>query len=236
MTGVDTYHQRTFGEITGTWNPITGCNHQCIYCWARRLARRLEAMGVEPYASNAFKPTFLPQRLNQRFKRNAMIFVCNMGDLFGEWVPEEWIRSVLDIVRRQSQAYFMFLTKNPSRYLRLENEFPGNVVLAATIESNRDYGLSRAPKPYERLEAMRLLKHPYKGVVVEPIIDFDDRFIRALRDIGPAFVYVGYDNYGHRLPEPPLSKTMILMKTLREFTDVKIGTLRVAWYEQRHGS
>ncbi|MEM0090563.1 MAG: DUF5131 family protein [Nitrososphaerota archaeon] len=233
MIEINANTQKTFGEITETWNPVIGCNHQCAYCWAVRLARKLASMGVEPYSSNGFRPTLLPQRLNKRFRRGSTVFVCDMGDLFGDWVPEEWIRSIIDVVRGQPHVRFMFLTKNPNRYLRFGNEFPMNVVLAATIESNRDYGLSRAPKPSERIEAMKALKHPYKGVVVEPIIDFDDYFIRALMDIRPIFVYVGYDNYGCRLPEPPLSKTMILMATLREFTDVRTGTLRMAWYEFR---
>jgi len=29
---------RMFDLVTETWNPITGCNHECVYCWARRLA------------------------------------------------------------------------------------------------------------------------------------------------------------------------------------------------------
>jgi protein gp37 len=235
VTTINTESQDTFGEITETWNPVIGCNHQCTYCWAVRLARRLASMGVEPYLSNVFRPTFLPQRLNKRFRRGSTVFVCDMGDLFGEWVPEEWIRNIVDVIRVQPYVRFMFLTKNPSRYLQFEKEFPMNVVLAATIESNRDYGLSRAPKPSERLEAMKEIKHPYKGVVIEPIIDFDDHFVQSLIDIRPIFVYVGYDNYGHKLPEPPLSKTMILVKTLRKFTEVRIGTLRMAWYEQKRG-
>ncbi len=233
MSGVNVNSQKMFGEITETWNPVIGCNHQCIYCWAIRLAKRLASMGVEPYLSNIFKPTFLPQKLKRRFRRGSTVFVCDMGDLFGEWVPEEWIRSIIDVIGRWTYTRFMFLTKNPNRYLQFEDDFSANVVLAATIESNRDYGLSRASKPFERIEVMKTLKHPYKGVIVEPIIDFDDYFIRALRDIRPIFVRVGYDNYGHRLPEPPLSKTITLVKTLREFTDVRIGTLRLAWYEQK---
>jgi len=28
-----------YGEgLIERWNPITGCCHECIYCWARRLA------------------------------------------------------------------------------------------------------------------------------------------------------------------------------------------------------
>lgn len=29
---------RMFSVVSKTWNPVTGCLHGCVYCWARRLA------------------------------------------------------------------------------------------------------------------------------------------------------------------------------------------------------
>ena len=52
---------KMFQEVTDTWNPITGCLHGCIYCWARRYAERLSKMGVQPYASRGFQPTFIEE-------------------------------------------------------------------------------------------------------------------------------------------------------------------------------
>ena len=49
----------------------------------------------------------------------ARVFVCNMGDLFGEWVPDKWIETVFDACSRAPQHVYMFLTKNPARYLKL---------------------------------------------------------------------------------------------------------------------
>jgi len=227
---------RRFGEITETWNPVIGCLHFCKYCWARPLAARLAKMGVQPYAERDFSPTFLPWRLDRKFSRNSFVFVCDMADLFGEWVPRTWILKVLEEVSENKRATFFFLTKNPRRYL--EFEFGDNVVLGATVETNRPYqGISRAPQPPERIEAMIELNHEYKALIIEPILDFDlPEFIHGIRRVKPIFVYVGYDNYGHKLPEPTLDKTKQLIAKLSEFTEVRYKTLRKAWYEPHEKS
>ncbi|RLG05024.1 MAG: hypothetical protein DRN65_07395, partial [Thaumarchaeota archaeon] len=54
--------------------------------------------------------------------------------------------------------------------------------------------------------------------------------------VKPIFVYVGYDNYGHKLPEPTLDKTKQLIAKLSEFTEVRYKTLRKAWYEPHEKS
>jgi protein gp37 len=36
-----------------------------------------------------------------------------MGDLFGEWVPDEWIKQVFDACEEAPQHKYLFLTKNP---------------------------------------------------------------------------------------------------------------------------
>lgn len=147
------------------------------------------------------------------------------------WVPRDWIESVLRVVRSKPRTRFLFLTKNPARYLEFIDEFSSNVVLGATIETNRDYGLSRAPPPGERYEAMRRLDWRWKAVVIEPILDFDEELIDWLYEIKPCVVYVGYDNYGNRLPEPKLAKTEILLEALADITDLRPKTIRRAWYE-----
>lgn len=221
-----------FPEIDGSWNPVTGCLYMCSYCWARRYAERLSRMGVEPYASRGFQPTFIQERLRKKFYKKSFIFVSDMGDLFGEWIPDLWIEKVFEWIRSQPNTYFLLLTKNPSRYLELKS-IPENTVTAATIESDRCYPeVSEAPAQSSRIKAMRNLKHKYKAIVVEPILDFDlDRFLKIVEEISPIFVYVGYDNYGCRLPEPPLEKTSKLIDRLSEITEVRLGSIRRAWYE-----
>jgi len=220
MVGVNVELIRRFrGDITGTWNPITGCLHGCHYCWARNYAIRLARMGVEPYKTDGFKPAFVRKRLDKVFGKNDLTFVSDMADMWGSWVPRSWIEAVLERVGRSRGAFF-FLTKNPGRYREFLDEIPPNSLLGATIESNLEHGVSKAPSVEERYKAMRSLDHPYKSLVIEPILDFDQGFVTWIREIKPVTVHVGYDNYGNRLPEPPRSKTQELIKSLMEFTHV----------------
>lgn len=68
-----------------------------------------------------FEPTFHRYRLEEpaQMKKPRTIFVCSMADLFGEWVPDEWIREVFEACKAAPQHRNLFLTKNPYRYLRL---------------------------------------------------------------------------------------------------------------------
>jgi len=215
-----------------TWNPITGCLHNCVYCWARRYSKRLASMGIEPYRTHDFQPAFAEWRLRQKFPKGRLIFVSDMGDMWGDWVPREWIERVLRVLRTKTDSWFFFLTKNPKRYHEFQDKFTDNMVLGATIETNRPYKVTRAPPPRERFEAMRDLDWSHKAVVIEPILDFDPEFIDWIREIRPEMVHIGYDNYGNRLPEPPLDKTRALKEELGRITEVEVSTIRRAWYEQ----
>ena len=126
-----------------TWNPVTGCLHGCQYCYARRIAERfggcdhptnsrelLSPLTITRQSGKAtgspfpfgFEPTFHRYRLEepQRKRTPQNIFVCSMADLFGEWVPTRWIVDVLNACMAASQHRYLFLTKNPRRYLELD--------------------------------------------------------------------------------------------------------------------
>jgi protein gp37 len=116
-----------------SWNPITGCEHDCDYCYARDIANRFYPQG--------FKPTFHEHRLNapanmKAPKTNSIgdrsVFVCSMADLFGEWVPQEWIDKVLDTVHKSSQWNYIFLTKNPARMIDID--WPDNAWVGTTVD------------------------------------------------------------------------------------------------------
>lgn len=75
---------------------------------------------VKPYPYS-FDPTFHRYKLDEprRWKKPRTIFVCSMADLFGEWVPDEWIEQVFEACEAAPQHKYLFLTKNGKRYLEL---------------------------------------------------------------------------------------------------------------------
>lgn len=139
-----------------SWNPVTGCLHGCEYCYARKITTRFgtlennsgdvpdsiteiltkehgtivelnERLEGEPYPYN-FVPTFHKYRLEepQKIKKPQTVFVCSMADLFGDWVPDEWISEVFKACEKAPQHRYLFLTKNPKRYSQLaaNNKLP----------------------------------------------------------------------------------------------------------------
>lgn len=122
-----------------TWNPVTGCQHGCEYCYARKIAQRFGGhaetgerhviVSREGAAHKAvpfpfgFDPTFYHYRLKepQTIKKPQTIFVCSMADLFGEWVPDEWIERVFQACEKAPWHRYLFLTKNPQRLCSLAN-------------------------------------------------------------------------------------------------------------------
>ncbi len=222
---------KMFSVVTGTWNPVSGCLHNCSYCWARRLAE------TKLKYSTRYKNGFLPRLNEAEFQKKfngGMIFVCDMGDLFAARIPDEWIQLVLDHARKFENTTFLFLTKNPRRYHSFE--FYKNMILGATIETDLDTvyrGISNAPMPSERLKAMIELDWDRKFLSIEPIVEFSSNFLQAILDVNPAMIYCGYDNYNNALPEPPMEKVIGLIKELREKHCLVVEkTIRLAWNER----
>src|SRR5437870_10520577 len=90
-----------------TWNPVTGCTKVspgCKHCYAERMARRLQAMGVRQYR-NGFKLTLQPDALSLplQWKRPRKVFVNSMSDLFQEGIPLAFIQRVFAVMQEAAQ-------------------------------------------------------------------------------------------------------------------------------------
>jgi protein gp37 len=124
-----------------TWNPVTGCTKVsagCKNCYAERMARRLQAMGVPQYA-NGFQLTLQPGALDlpARWKKPRRIFVNSMSDLFHRDVPLQFIQEVFSVMKSCPQHTFQILTKRPHIAAEFANElpWPENVWLGTSVEN-----------------------------------------------------------------------------------------------------
>jgi len=145
-------------------NPVTGCLHNCPYCYAREIAERIYPQGFEPvlhvdrliapYSTPV--PTLAAQDISYR-----NVFICSMADLFGQWVPKTWIDAVLETVRDNPQWNFLFLTKFPIRMA--EFEYPPNAWLGTSVD------LQARVKNAEK--AMRQVNAAVKWLSVEPLLE-----------------------------------------------------------------
>src|SRR6476661_2019209 len=100
-----------------TWNPVTGCTKVsagCKHCYAERMAKRLQAMGVKQYA-NGFSLTLQPDALDlpRRWRKPRTIFVNSMSDLFHKDVPLSFVKDVFQVMNECPQHTFQVLTKRP---------------------------------------------------------------------------------------------------------------------------
>lgn len=173
------------------WNPVTGCLNDCRYCYTKRsilrfssdfrrnmtdprvreIGRKLFELD-EPWALDngrflnspmGFAPTLHLYRLDfpQKIKVGSSILVCLEGELFGPWVPTEWILQVFEAAKKAPQHQYIFITKCPARLRQM----------AATGELPRDesfwYGTT-VTSP----DDMMFLGKGYKTfVAVEPILE-----------------------------------------------------------------
>lgn len=145
-----------------TWNPVTGCLHNCVYCYARDIA--------EDLYPEKFTPSFHPERLTAPYYTKVPaeaeenigyrnVFVCSMADLFGKWVPQEWIDAILEAVRQAPQWNFLFLTKFPQRLASIE--WPENAWVGTSVDEQ--YRVEIAEKAFRKVQAS------VKWLSVEPM-------------------------------------------------------------------
>ncbi len=150
-----------------TWNPVTGCtkiSHGCKFCYADRMAKRLQAMGVDKYR-NGFSVTMHPSTLKDplKWRKPRLVFVNSMSDLFHEEVSLSFIKAVFETMNQASHHTFQVLTKRPNRVLDLNQHltWSPNIWLGTSIESQHWQF---------RLEELRATGAQTKFLSLEPLL------------------------------------------------------------------
>jgi len=150
-----------------TWNPLTGCTKVspgCKYCYAERMAKRLQAMGQHNY-ENGFKITMHENalKLPLLWKKPQTIFVNSMSDIFHEEVPFDFILKTFEIMNKAYWHRFQILTKRSKRLLELNSHllWGKNIWMGVSVES-KDY--------INRIDDLRNTNALIKFISFEPLL------------------------------------------------------------------
>ena len=212
------------------WNPFVGCGFDCIYCKTsfQRQAKRQKHRCSKCYR---YIPHTHPNRLNSslpKTSKDEFIFTCSSGDI--SFCSTSFLKKIIEKIEGNPNKTFLIQSKDPKTFNRVN--FPDNVILGITLETNRDNfyrKVSKAPKPTQRIKDFLKIKHLRKMITIEPIMDFDcDVMLKWIKQIKPQLVWMGYDSKNKKLiPEPSLEKFMDLYKALGENgIKVKMKTVR----------
>lgn len=175
-----------------TWNPITGCLKvpACLYCYARKLANgRLKSRYlandnlIPPYEDSdgfthtptdlarmdmPFYPRFWEERilpLHTPRKTNSPkkgIFVCDMGELFGNWIPRSWQEQVFNAIKANPDYRFYLLTKQPQNLIKW-SPFPENCWVGVTATNKPSFNSA--------MKGLINIKAKVKFISFEPLLE-----------------------------------------------------------------
>lgn len=150
-----------------TWNPVTGCNKVspgCKFCYAERMAHRLQAMGMQSY-KDAFKVTLHPDRLGipYKWKTPKVCFVNSMSDMFHKDVPLEYIQKCFTVMHDTQRHVYQILTKRSERLAELQSElvWSPNIWMGVSVE-NENY--------MYRIDDLRKVDAAVRFLSLEPLL------------------------------------------------------------------
>jgi protein gp37 len=168
-----------------SWNPVTGCLHGCTYCYARAIAHRFtDGFPV------GFTPLFHHERLDapanttipEKHRGHPLddcsvecpscayrrVFVCSMADLYGRWVPDEWIAQVHASMLANPFWEYLLLTKFPARYVGLD--LPPNAWVGTSVDEQKRVRI--AEDAFRKIDGVK-----HKWLSLEPLnepLEFTD--------------------------------------------------------------
>jgi len=185
---------------------------RCPYCYAHRLARgRLKNLylsnlgevsaksdqlfenvipGGDP--NDPFTPRYWPDRAIEpyKLKKPSKIFICSMAEMFGNYIPLDWIDNILDTCHELPEQTFQILTKTPENVRHFA--FPDNVWLGVTVTSFLDW---------LRVCLLQSCQAKIKFISFEPLLD-DALDTTNISLVGIDWVIIGAQTQPTLLPKP----------------------------------
>jgi protein gp37 len=137
-----------------SWNPIVGCTHNCEWCYARQMAKRLTGQHCQVFPSDElvareklvvpdkslceqFWPHLHPERLDEPLRRRkpTRIFLGSMCDMFDPHVEIEWRDQVVRVIEQTPQHRYMVFTKRPALITWAPS---ANLCIGVSVTGNHD--------------------------------------------------------------------------------------------------
>ena len=183
----------TWNPITGCLNHVNGlCKGGGFPCYAYKLANgrlkkrycdgtvlaRNERSLYSPDRENQYDDPFYPRLWKKRLLdiphnwrtlsgwqnvKSRGIFVCDMGELFGDWVPERWQEDIFNTIRQCPQYRFYLLTKQPQNLFQF-SPFPENRWVGITATSSEMF--------IHGLEQLSRIDATVRYVSLEPLLSW----------------------------------------------------------------
>jgi len=207
-SGIHTNTGNMYRASVAQYNPFAGCRYACEYC-EPSFQRQLKRQKQRCMQCYDFEPHEHPQRLEGTLPRTGFgefIFTCSNGDV--SFCPTPYLEQIADRCRRDLERTFLIQSKNPATFDRVE--WPRNVMLGTTIETNRDElcrDISKAPPPSVRYRDFLAIDHQPKMVTIEPVMQFDLEVMDEwMTELNPRLIWLGYDTKGCGLPEPSIDE------------------------------
>jgi len=131
--------EKSIGWVKHTVNPIGGLcpeEYRCSYYYVPPFYDRFGWETAPHLQLEAFEKC-------RKRKKPTRYFLCSTHDLFGPWIPRDWIVRIFNQVRKLQRHTFLILTKYPERTLDFPqtsdslDTIPRNCWLGVTI-TNRD--------------------------------------------------------------------------------------------------
>jgi DNA repair photolyase len=170
-----------------TFNPYTGCDHACLYCYASNYIPKF--FNCKP------KKDLIPKLKKQAAKlKGEIVSIANSSDPYPNLEAETCLtRKCLEILS-QNNCKIQIITKSPlvTRDIDLLKKKPSMVSLTITTDNDNTAKLiePHAPPPSERLKAAEILIQNAipTSARIDPIIPFvndnPENLIKTLAYIG----------------------------------------------------
>lgn len=148
-----------------TWNPVTGCtkvSEGCAHCYAEGIAKRFWKGRPFTDVQCHYERLDIPFR----WKKDRMVFVCSMGDLFHDDVPDDFVGKVLFPVHTLTCHKWQILTKRPKRMAEYftKHDPPKEAWLGVTAENQK--------RADERIPILLQIPAAVRFVSLEPLLSY----------------------------------------------------------------